>query len=212
MLWQLLLISTFFSNVTAWIEGLVASHGYIAVFLLMTLESAGLPIPSEAVLPLTGLFVARGTFGAIPAYGVALLGSIVGSLSAYYIAFVIGKDVVYNHAEKFHIKKTKLSAIDDWFAKEGPLTVFIAKMLPIVRGLINLPAGFAQMNVVKFAIFSTIGSALWNALLIGFGFYAFSSTSISSIMIWIGLLLFVLYILYEFAKRKMKRKQQNLAY
>lgn len=134
----------------ATIGGLMARYGYYAVFLLLLLEGASMPIPSEVVLPLVGHLIATKVFDPWLVFAVVLLGGTAGMMVDYYIAYFLEKDVVYKHLAFFHINRKEILEFDDWFKRNGDFTVFVARLLPVVRGLINFPAGFALMPRDKF--------------------------------------------------------------
>src|SRR5580658_5821718 len=110
------------------INTFIKTYGYIAIFVLMGLESSSLPIPSEVVLPLVGFFVAKGTLNFWLALLAAMLGSIVGSAIDYAIGYLIGKDIVYKHLKFFHIKKQSLDNFDRWFEKNGIAAIFLTRL------------------------------------------------------------------------------------
>ena len=122
------------------ISGLIAAHGYASIFFLMLLEAASFPfVPSEVVLPAVGFFIAEGSINPILGFAAAMLGGVIGMAIDYYIAYFLGKELIYKHLRWFHIKKEQLIAFDNWFAKNGDFAVFVSRLLPVVRGLHQLP-------------------------------------------------------------------------
>ncbi len=194
------------SGASAQVQALLIAHGYLAIVILMTLESASLPIPSEVVLPLIGLYVYNGTLNLYLAIVSTLIGTLIGITIDYYLAYFLGKDVIYAHAERFHIKKESLDHFDKWFNNNIGFTVFVARLIPVVRGLISFPAGFAQMDIKKFYLYSLTGSLLWNVVLIEFGYYTLGSTNNNLVLIiaGIGIFIQVLYMFYQFSMGKIK--------
>jgi len=188
------------------INALVAAYGYYAIFFLMLLEAASFPVPSEIVLPAVGYFAAMGTLNLELGFAAALLGSVAGMIIDYYIAYILDKEVVYKHLHFFHIKKETLLAFDSWFAKNGAFAVFVSRLLPLVRALINFPAGFAQMPMKKFLFYSIAGTLIWNVLLVAFGYYALSIDNAYEISALIGAFAVVLYLVYSLAMKKIRRK------
>ncbi len=188
------------------IHALIAAHGYLAIIALMSLESASLPIPSEIVLPVIGYYVYTGTLNIYLAILSTLVGTAIGITADYFIAYFLGKDLVYKHAEKFHIKKESLDHFDKWFNNNISFTVFIGRLLPVVRGLISFPAGFAQMDLKVFYSYSLAGSLIWNVALIEFGYYTLGASSTNLILtIGIcGLFLQMLYLFYKTSFNKIK--------
>lgn len=184
--------------------GFMYAHGYYALFVLMLLESASLPIPSEVVLPLAGYLGAVHAFNVYVAFIVALLAGVLGMGIDYFIAYYLGKEVVYKHLRRFRIKRRHLEAFDRWFEGNGAFTVFIGRLLPEIRGVISFPAGFALMPKKKFFLYSFAGTVIWDAALMTFGYYALNVSNIYITMISVALFAIALYVLYSIAMKKMK--------
>ncbi len=193
------------------IHALLVAHGYLAIIALMTLESASLPIPSEIVLPLIGLFVYNGTLNIYLAIIATVIGTFLGVTIDYYLAYFLGKDVIYAHAERFHIKRESIDSFDKWFNNNAGSTVFLARLIPVVRGLISFPAGFARMDLKKFYLYSLSGSLIWNVALIEFGYYTLGSTSSNIILVLAGVGLFaqVIYLIYHISMGKIKEDNKK---
>ena len=191
----------------AGINAFVGAYGYLAIFVLMALEYASLPIPSEIVLPLIGLFAARGTLGFLPALLVVVVAGLVGMGIDYFIAYYLGKDVVYKHASIFHIKKRQLEDFDAWFSRNGSFAVFIARLIPVARGLISFPAGFAMMRKRDFFVFSTIGALIWDVALMGFGYYGLGSDSFSVIISAVAVFAVAIYVIYRLAASGIRKRK-----
>ncbi len=195
------------SGILSWlgvnsIYAFVVAFGYLAIFILIALESASLPIASEITLPLAGLFIARGLLNFPAVLAVAVVAGVVGFTIDYYIAYYLNKGVVYKHLELFHIKRARLEAFDRWFQKNGSFAVFSLRMVPILRGLISFPAGFAAMPKKKFYFYSIAGSLIWYVVLIGFGYYALSSSDLTLVVAAVAAMGVVMYLLYEIVLRK----------
>jgi membrane protein DedA with SNARE-associated domain len=190
------------SLVTAWVN----AYGYAAVFLLMLMESASLPVPSEVVLPLAGLLVSRGALNFYLVVAVATIGSMVGSVIDYAIGYYLGKEVVYKHLQFFHIKKHTLDSFDAWFEKNGLASVFLTRFIPILRTIINFPAGFAKMDFKKFLGYTFAGVLIWDIVLITFGLYVLSAKRASVVLAAIAVFAIILYAVYRFAASRMRKK------
>jgi len=193
------------SDTTAGITAFVSSYGYFAVFILMTLESASLPIPSEIVLPLIGFFAANGTFSFPIVLGVVLIAGVIGMFIDYYIAYFLGKDIVYKNASKLHISKEKLDMFDESFRRNGKFAVFIARLIPVARALINFPAGFAMMQKRTFLVYSVAGCLIWDVVLMSFGYYGLASNSAQVALIGVGVFAVAIYLVYKVGMAKMKK-------
>ena len=139
----------------------VDQMGLIGIFILMTLESALIPIPSEATMLFAGFNVSRGEYSLIVVTLVGSFANLVGSWIAYWIGYHGRVDVLEKHGKKLHIKPSYLKWADDWFEKHGDATVFFTRMLPIVRTFISLPAGVARMPFLRFSVLTFIGCVPW---------------------------------------------------
>ncbi len=186
------------------ISAFMSLYDYLAIIVLMVLESASLPLPSEVILPLAGHFVRTGNLNMIIAIVASMVGTAIGISVDYWIAYFIEKDVVYRHLHTFRINRSSLEAFSGWFAKNGAFTVFVSRMLPVVRGLISFPAGFAKMNLKDFYLYSLIGALIWNTALIVFGYYALSITNIQVMFAVLALFAVVLYFVYKAGMKRIK--------
>jgi membrane protein DedA with SNARE-associated domain len=135
--------------------------GYTGVFVAMGLESACIPLPSEVIMPFAGFVVWKGELTLI---GVALAGtagSLAGSLVAYSVGAYGGLPVLERYGKYVLIRKSELDRAHTWFGRYGESTVFVSRLLPIVRTFISLPAGVARMDVKKFSLYTVLGSLPW---------------------------------------------------
>jgi membrane protein DedA with SNARE-associated domain len=146
--------------------------GLWGIFILMVPESALIPIPSEATMLFAGFNVSIGTYPFWAAVLTGCIANVVGSWIAYAIGYFGRIDVIEKHGAKLHIKPSHLAWTDQWFEKHGNATVFWARMLPIVRTFISLPAGVAKMPFWKFTIYTFLGCVPWMIMLTGIGYYA----------------------------------------
>lgn len=197
-------IFSIFNLTYSTLSSFISSYGYFAILILMILESASMPIPSELLLPATGYFAAKGVLNIYIALVVVYASSFIGMAINYYIAYLLGKDLVYKHLHWFRIKKEDVEAFERWFDKNGPFTVFISRLLPIVRGFINFPAGFALMNQKKFYTYSMAGTIIWDTALVMFGYYGLAANSITNVLIAIGVFGVALYTIYRIAIKNIK--------
>jgi membrane protein DedA with SNARE-associated domain len=139
--------------------------GLAGVFVLMVLESACIPIPSEATLLFAGFNVFNGDFSLVSVVVVGTLANLVGSWIAYAVGYFGRVDVLEKHGAKLHIKPSHLAWADRWFERYGSATVFFTRMLPIIRTFISLPAGVARMPFWKFTLLTVAGCLPWVLLL-----------------------------------------------
>jgi membrane protein DedA with SNARE-associated domain len=139
----------------------VGDLGLGGIFGLMLLESACIPIPSEATMLFAGFDVHKGTFSLLEITAAGVLGNLVGSWAAYAVGYYGRVDVLEKHGRKLHIKKEHLEWADRWFERHGEATVFFTRMLPIIRTFISLPAGVARMPFWRFTAFTLLGCVPW---------------------------------------------------
>lgn len=198
-------ILSLITNSSNAISAFIKSYGYEAIFVLMALESSSLPVPSEVILPLVGLFASRHILSFYLALVVGLLGSILGALVDYAIGYIIGKDVIYKHLRLFHLKKESLDNFDKWFEKNGLAAVFLTRLVPIARTIINFPAGFAKMNLKEFLAYSIAGMVIWDVVLMAFGYYLLSSSSAVVVLASVGVFAILLYVIYRYTMGRLKR-------
>ena len=148
---------------------MISSLGYAGVFFAMAIESACIPLPSEIILPFTGYMVFSGHFGFWQAVTAATLGNLFGALVAYYVGVWGGRPFLKRYGRYFFINERELAWTERLFERHGEVTVFVGRILPVVRTFISLPAGVARMNPFKMATYTVIGAFLWCTLLIFVG-------------------------------------------
>jgi membrane protein DedA with SNARE-associated domain len=146
-------------TLTQWIQ----SGGLVAVFLLMTLESCGVPFPSEVTMPFAGFFAAQGHLSLGGAIAAGTLGNLVGSLIAFGIAAWLGKPVLLGPGRYIGIRRHHVEIAERWFQRHGLSTVFWSRLLPVVRTYISFPAGLARMRIIPFSGLTLMGSLPWSA-------------------------------------------------
>lgn len=153
-----------------WVVGVIGALGYSGVVGLMTIESACIPLPSEIIMPFSGFLVARGVFNLHWASLAGALGCLIGSLIAYTVGYYGGRPLVQRYGRYVLVGEHEFATVDRWFARWGQWTVFISRLMPVVRTFISLPAGIARMNLPLFALYSFVGSVPWCYLLTYIGF------------------------------------------
>jgi membrane protein DedA with SNARE-associated domain len=142
----------------------IGSAGVVAVFLLMTLESACIPVPSEAIMLFAGFSVSNGDLTLFGVVTAGVLGNLVGSWIAYAVGYYGRLDLLEKN-KLIHISPKHLKWADDWFERYGAATVFFSRMLPIVRTFISLPAGVAKMPFWRFTTYTLAGCIPWVLML-----------------------------------------------
>ena len=148
-----------------WITGLIEVVGYEGIFILMTLESAGIPIPSEAVVTFSGFLSARGRLDFWLVVIDSTLANLFGSIILYYIGYYLGRPFVERYGRYFFIDKSHIDLAEKWFGKYGNVAIFIGRVTPAVRTYISLPAGIGRMNIGGFILYTVVGSSIWNFFL-----------------------------------------------
>jgi membrane protein DedA with SNARE-associated domain len=142
----------------------ISSTGLPAVFVLMMLESACLPVPSEAIMLFAGSSVAAGDLTLFGVVAAGVIGNLVGSWIAYAVGYYGRLDLLEKN-KLIHISPKHLKWADDWFERYGDATVFFSRMLPIVRTFISLPAGIAKMPFWRFTVLTLLGCIPWVLML-----------------------------------------------
>jgi len=155
------ILEAMITKLIALLLGLSAGTAYTVVFLLMALQSACIPIPSEVIMPFAGYKLGHGWMDLVILATVASLASNLGSIPAYYLGARGGRPMVERYGRFILLNRHDLDLADRFFAKFGSIAVLIGRMLPIVRTFIAFPAGIAKMNKVRFHIYTFIGSWPW---------------------------------------------------
>ncbi len=138
----------------------IGSYGLWAVFVLMLVGSACIPIPSEVVMLYGGFLVSAGQQAFVPVVVVALLGSLAGSLLAYWLGYAKGRDWLLE-IRWLHVTTSRLDAAERWFDRWGDWTVLVCRCIPLIRAFISLPAGIARMPIWRFVVLTLLGCLPW---------------------------------------------------
>lgn len=153
---------------------IIEQYGLFAVFVLMTAESALVPIPSEVTMPFAGFLASRGLLNFWAAVTVGAFANLVGSLLAYWLGYAKGEEWVRVAIKRWGkwllIKEKEFDRAKEWFHDYGQWVAFGSRLLPVVRTFISLPAGISRMSLPLFAVFTFIGSFIWSAFLAYLGF------------------------------------------
>jgi membrane protein DedA with SNARE-associated domain len=149
------------SSLTNWITRTIADHGVLAVFGLMLLESACIPVPSEVIMLYAGYLVSVGKLGLVAAVAAGVLGNLAGSLIAWWAGSAGGRELILRYGRSVHVTEARLTLAERWFERYGERTVLVSRCLPIVRTFISLPAGIAKMPLRRFALYTTVGCIPW---------------------------------------------------
>lgn len=154
----------------SWISSVIIGGGYIGIILLMAIESACIPLPSELIMPFAGALTLASVAVTLHHHQpldfhlVSIAGAVgcaLGSAIAYAVGAYGGREFVFKYGKYILLKRRDVEKSEVWFEKRGPLAVFIARLLPVVRTFISLPAGIARMPFVPFIVLSFLGSVPW---------------------------------------------------
>ncbi len=154
---------------TGWVEDAVESGGPLVLTFVMFLENVFPPIPSELVLPLAGFLVEQGVLNPFVALAAATLGSVLGAIVLYEAGRYGGRPLVLRYGRVLRVDTDKLDRADDWMDRHGTKVVLVARMIPLARSVVSVPAGTTRMGRGQFLLYTTVGSLIWNAALIGAG-------------------------------------------
>jgi membrane protein DedA with SNARE-associated domain len=192
---------------------------YMTVFLLMTLESTFLPVPSELVVPPAAWKAAQGEMNFFLIIFLSTAGCVLGALINYTLAKFLGRKIIYSLVEtkaahmlllnREHIEKS-----ESFFIKYGKSSTFIGRLVPVIRHLISIPAGLAQMNIPNFIFYTALGSAIWNSILAALGYFLYTQQDVlkeyfknlSNFFI----LLFILFVIFLIVKYFFKKRSNTL--
>ncbi|WP_225843076.1 DedA family protein [Streptomyces albus] len=155
-----------------WAADLVETLGGPGAGLAIALENLFPPLPSEVILPLTGFAAGRGSLSLVSALLWTTLGSVAGAVVLYWIGMLFGRDRMHALWARLPlVKPSDLERTEAWFAKHGTKAVFAGRMVPVFRSLISVPAGIERMPLPVFVLLTTLGSALWNTVLVLAGYW-----------------------------------------
>jgi len=200
------------------ITNIMNKYGYFGIIFLIAIENIFPPIPSEVILTLGGFMttqknITMNLFGVIIA---STIGSLLGAIILYYIGYLLNKDRLIKICDSrlgkiLRLKKEDIIKSTNNFEKNGDITVFYSRFIPIIRSLISIPAGINKMNFSLFIIYTIVGSFLWNTVLCGLGNlvgenYMMVANIFSKYSKFI-LILLIIWLLYKFVYKKIKRKE-----
>ncbi len=193
--------------------------GYFGIFFLIFIENIFPPIPSEVVLLFGGFMTTYSKLGLPLMILFSTLGSTVGAIVLYYIGKILNKErlkrIVSGKVGKIlRLKTSDIDKADHWFDTKGNKTVFFCRFIPVVRSLISIPAGMSEMEMPKFLLYTVVGSAIWNTVLlfagnkVGENWKSIENimSQYSHIILIILVIIFVGFVIYHFSKKKSKKK------
>lgn len=147
--------------ISLFIIGVISALGLPGIVLLMGIESACIPLPSEVIMPFSGFLVSQGRFTLLQVSLAGTIGCLLGSIPAYYLGKYGGRPLIEKYGKYVLISRKDLETADRWFTNYGEITIFFARLLPVIRTFIAFPAGVSSMNIPKFSIYTLLGSFPW---------------------------------------------------
>lgn len=202
-----------FNGLADFLLELVGALDYLGVFILMVIESSFIPFPSEIVIPPAAYLASQGEMNVFVIIAVGTLGSLCGAFVNYFLALYLGKPLVYKlvrtrWAKFLLLSEEKLVGAEKAFREYGSVSTFVGRLIPAIRQLISLPAGFVKMDLFKFSFFTALGAGIWVAFLAGFGYFFGVDQSLPVYsylkygLIVVGLMLLMIVVFYFKRSRK----------
>jgi len=147
-------------------------YGGVAIFVIVLLEYLNLPgFPAGIIMPLAGIWAARGQILFPTAILITVAAGLTGSLILYFIGYAGGDFVLQKYLDKFPGQRPAIEARLEWIRQKGGFGIFLGKLIPMVRTLISIPAGVSRMNMAKYVVSSTLGIFIWNLIFVGAGYF-----------------------------------------
>ena len=154
-----------------WIVETVGMLGYAGIVIMMFLESSFVPFPSEVVMIPAGYLAFKGEMNLMIAILCGIVGSLSGALFNYYLAIKIGRPLLIRYGTCVMFNEDTLSRMENFFNRHGHISTFIGRLIPVIRQYISLPAGLANMNLVIFSLYTSLGAGIWVIILALLGYY-----------------------------------------
>ena len=149
-----------------------ARYGGIAIFVIVLLEYLNLPgFPAGVIMPLAGMWAAKGNIRFIPALIITVAAGLLGSLILYFLGYKGGELFLQKYLDKFPRQRKAIEDKLEWVRQKGSVGIFISKLIPMIRTLVSIPAGISKMNLVQYTVSSTLGIFVWNLFFVGSGYY-----------------------------------------
>ncbi len=155
------MVARILEALAAFVIYVISSMGLPGIVLLMAIESACIPLPSEVIMPFSGYLVFLGEYSLWSVGLAGAFGCVVGSIPAYYLGMYGGRPLIEKYGKYILVSRHDLDMADRWFERHGEATVFFARLLPVIRTFIAFPAGVAQMNMKRFIVYTFAGSLPW---------------------------------------------------
>jgi len=196
--------------------------GYIGICLLIMIENLFPPIPSEVILTFGGFMTIDSDMSIVGVIIASTIGSLLGAIILYYLGKILNKErlikiVTSKYGKLLQVKPKDIESADKWFEKKGTLTVLFCRFIPVVRSLISIPAGMSEMSIVRFIVYTLIGSTIWNTVLVCVGAFAGNYKdviinaidSLSHIILILIIIVFIVGV-YIFYRKRIKENKKML--
>jgi len=190
-----------------------SGFGYWGIFFLMTIESSFIPFPSEIIIPPAAYLASQGEYSVYLVILFGVLGTLLGALINYFLALKLGRSIIYSLLETkiakvLFLNKDKIKKSEDYFLQYGNVSTFIGRLIPAVRQLISIPAGFSKMNLKSFLFYTSLGSTIWVSILAVLGYQLGANKELLAqyygeikIALWAIAFVFVIYLILKFKKK-----------
>ncbi len=199
-------------NLINWLVESVGALGYPGIFILMAMESSVIPIPSEFVMSPAGYLAQAGKMDMLAVILCGTLGSLFGAYLNYFASHYLGRPLVLKYGRYVWITEEKFAKVETFFLRHGEISIFIGRLLPVVRHLISLPAGLAGMHHLKFALYTVLGAGIWVTILAWIGYFIGSNQDLImkySHHALIGVLIFSALIIAVYIKLQPKQEDER---
>jgi membrane protein DedA with SNARE-associated domain len=209
-----------FSGLTGWVASVIDSLGALGVAVLVALESIIPPIPSEIVLAMAGYLSSQGRFNVMLIVLAATAGSLVGALVLYWLGAALGEERLKRWLDHIPlVDRDDLEQADRRFERHGRWAVLIGRVVPVVRSLVSIPAGANRLPLGEFVLLTTLGSGVWNALIVGLGFALGSQwQQVDRYSSWFNYAIFAIFIVMivgwvakKIRRRRARRGRQSVS-
>lgn len=200
-----------------WVLEIMQTLGYVGLFLVLVIENLFPPIPSELVLPLAGFLVGRGEFSFWGAVGASTFGALFGAWVLYALGRWGGRPVILRYGRILRVNEKDLGRAEGWFNKYGDWVVLFARMVPLARSIVSIPAGTMRMPILRFTLLTTLGTGAWNVLLIWLGYLLGENWeavsrwagAYSDVVLFLFAAAFVIFIAFEILRRRARKRSKS---
>lgn len=198
-------------NLASFVTNIIGEIGYLGITLLMAIESSFIPFPSEIVIPPAAYLAHSGQFNLWLVILAGTLGSLIGALVNYFLALFLGRKLIYfladtKAAKIILINPEKLKKAEDYFLKYGNISTFLGRLLPAIRQLISIPAGFSRMSLSRFVFYTGLGSGFWVFVLALLGyFFGANQEKLENyyhLISWLAVAFVIILFLFIFIKKR----------